>query len=347
MNNIKQFKCWCGNTDLLPFSPEYFKCDNCETLISKNGLSSEELTVSDDDSDFYGRKYWETHQTQDLDQPDVFTRSRTDLTERSLHWLRTVFKYKLPPAKILELGSAHGGFVALLNRVGYDAEGLELSPFIVDFARSTFGVPMYCGPVESQGIADSSLDVIALMDVIEHLPDPESTMKHCMRLLKPDGIMIIQCPQYIEGKTYQSILDEKDPFVIQLKSDEHLNLFSKTSIYMLFDKLGAKSIEFENAIFSMYDMFLVVGKEGLNVNSIASIDKHLQSTIEGRFIQAMLDMYEVNEACNKDRSDRFKIIEVLCKYLVDSSMEVSKAERVEFVKNITGLMYEQYSHIDW
>ena len=151
--------------------------------MSNCGLSNDQLVVSNDEDDFYGRKYWESHQTQDLDQPDIVTRSRSDLTERSLYWLRTILKYKLPSAKILELGSAHGGFVALLNRAGYEAHGLELSPFIVDYAKKTFGVPMYCGPIESHNTAASSLDIICLMYVIEHLPYPESTMKYCMNLL--------------------------------------------------------------------------------------------------------------------------------------------------------------------
>ena len=47
---------------------------------------------------------------------------------------------------------------------------------------------MLLGPVEDQQIEPGSLDVIALMDVFEHLPDPVSTMRHCLRLLRPDGI---------------------------------------------------------------------------------------------------------------------------------------------------------------
>ena len=347
MNDVKQLQCWCGSTDLLPFSPEYFRCDKCETLISDCGLSSEEMVVSDDENSFYGRNYWETHVSQDLNQPDVYSRSRTDLTERSLYWLRTVLKYKIPPANVLELGSAHGGFVALLNRAGYEAHGLELSPFIVDFAKKTFDVPMYCGPVESHNIADSSLDIIALMDVIEHLPEPEATMKYCMNLLKPDGIMVIQCPQYIEGKTYQSILDEDDPFNIQLKADEHLNLFSKTSIKMLFDKLGAKNVYFEDAIFSIYDMYLVVCKGECGINTKENIENSLISTANGRFVQAMLDLDDHVQESSKhvkmlqrECDERLNIINILARRLIDEGVDEGEAKRIEYVKNITGLSFD-------
>ena len=105
-----------------------------------------------------------------------------------MHWLQTLVKFKRPPAETIELGCAHGGFVALMQWAGFTARGLELSPWIVKFAEQTFGIPMLLGPIEDQPIEPASLDVIALMDVLEHLPDPVGTMAHCLRLLKPDGI---------------------------------------------------------------------------------------------------------------------------------------------------------------
>jgi hypothetical protein len=84
--------------------------------------------VVDDAHDFYGKNYWFTHQEGDLGLPNIITRARIDLPERCLYWLRTLLKYKLPPAKVLELGSAHGGFVALLQWAGFEAMGSEVSP---------------------------------------------------------------------------------------------------------------------------------------------------------------------------------------------------------------------------
>src|SRR5713101_4073412 len=100
-------RCWCGSAELHLFSPDYLECHHAA----------------------YGG-------------PDFYTRTRGDLTERALYWLRTLLQYRLPPGKVLELGSAHGGFVALLRSAGFDATGLEMSRWVVDFARQTFGVPM-------------------------------------------------------------------------------------------------------------------------------------------------------------------------------------------------------------
>lgn len=71
-----------------------------------------------------------------------------------------------------------------------------MSAWVVEFARRRFNVPMLFGPVEGQQIAPGSLDLIALMDVLEHLPDPAGTMLHCLSLLRPDGVLMIQTPRY-------------------------------------------------------------------------------------------------------------------------------------------------------
>ncbi|MGB9871741.1 MAG: methyltransferase domain-containing protein, partial [Anaerolineae bacterium] len=277
-----QAKCWCGNTELVPFSPEYWRCPVCESLVtSRTPAQSATPRVLDDNHDFYGRDYWFSYQEKDLGFPNIMVRSRTDLPERCLYWLRTVLKYKLPPASVLELGSAHGGFVAMLRWAGFEATGLELSPWVVEFARQHFGVPMLLGAIEDQQVEPGSLDMIALMDVLEHLPDPVGTIQHCLNLLKPDGVMIIQTPCYPEGKSYEEMVAEGNRFLELLKADEHLYLFSRQSIREFFHRLGAEHLAFEPAIFAHYDMFLVVSRVPLAAYLPDGIAKALSATPNG------------------------------------------------------------------
>ena len=74
---------------------------------------------------------------------------------------------------------------------------------------------MLSGPIEDQSIQSGSLDILALMDVLEHLPDPIDTMRRCLELLKHDGTLIIQTPRYPEGKTYEDLSNTHDPFLEQ------------------------------------------------------------------------------------------------------------------------------------
>jgi len=311
----QQVVCWCGNPDLEDFSGPYKHCRTCETLVYSSLVDADITKITDDNRNFYGREYWFSHQESDLDQPDIITRSRTDLSERCLYWLRTVLKYKLAPAQVVELGSAHGGLVALLRQAGYEAMGLELSPWIVDYARQTFNIPVLLGPIEEQSIEPGSLDAILLMDVLEHLQDPVKTIRHCLEILKPDGILVIQTPRYPEGIKYSQLEQEKSYFLKQLKPIDHLFLFSETSVKMFFERLGAVHIAFEPPMFPQYDMFLVVSRTPLKSNTIPEIEKALKNSDRGWMIQTMLDLdeklkrLEANfQASEADRAARLELI---------------------------------------
>jgi len=306
-------RCWCGNSNLVSFSAEYLRCAECETLVVARMPSRQIATVTDDARDFYGREYWYGHQEAKLGLPNIEARARLDLPERCLFWLRTLLKFQRPPGKILELGSAHGGFVALLRWAGFDAQGLELSPSIAEFARRAFDVPMLVGIVQSQQIALGSLDVIAMMDVFEHLLEPAETMGHCLGLLKPGGLLIIQTPRYVEGRSYEAMLAESDRFLDLLHPDAHLYLYSASSVRNLFTRLGAPHLKFEPAIFAHYDQFLVVGKNEFSPLGVAEpIPSDLPSQ---RLVQALFDLdlkvSSTNQSLQESERDRAARLHVI------------------------------------
>ena len=80
-----------------------------------------EISRVDEELDFYGREYWFSYREQHLDHPNIVVRARSDLAERCIYRLQTLLRYKQPPARFLELGSGHGGFVAMLRAAGFDA----------------------------------------------------------------------------------------------------------------------------------------------------------------------------------------------------------------------------------
>ena len=277
-------ECWCKNTELVPFGAGYLRCPSCETLV--------DTTASADgagDAGFYGREYFFSHQEQARGYPNIVVRARTDFLDRCLAWLRTVLKYRLPPARILEVGAAHGAFVALLRTAGYAASGLELSPSIVELAREMFDVPMLVGPIETHDIEKGSLQAIVLMDVIEHLPDPVATLRHCVDLLDPTGFIMVQTPRYPEGRGHAEMIATDDRFLAQLLPGEHLHLFSKQSVQRLLGVVGAEHVAFEPAPFAHYDMLLVASRCALEAHAPEAAEAALLTTAHGRLVLALLD----------------------------------------------------------
>jgi 2-polyprenyl-3-methyl-5-hydroxy-6-metoxy-1,4-benzoquinol methylase/ribosomal protein S15P/S13E len=278
--------------------------------------SPETLRVTNDERDFYGRQYYESYLLDHYHYPKLADRVRTDLPERCVHWLRALLKFKLPPATVLELGSAHGGFVAMMRWAGFAATGLELSPWLVELSRTVFGIPVLQGPLEEQQVPDASLDAVVLMDVVEHLPEPETTLAHCLRALKSDGILLIQTPHYREGQSYEQMVATADPFLAQLKPEQHLFLFSDSSLRSLLQKLGVNKVETLPAIYAHYDMFLVASRDALTTNAPGEISARLTETSSGRLVDALLqldDLFKEKsgllDVAEADRAARLLVIE--------------------------------------
>jgi hypothetical protein len=136
-----------------------------------------------------------------------------------------------------------------------------------------------------------------------------------MDLLKPDGLMILQTPCFPAGRTYDEMVRNKDRFLEQLKSAEHLYIFSRASVARLFLEVGAPFLYFERAIFDHYDMFAVTSRRELTPHSEEEATEALLRRPEGRIVQALLDAnaqykelarrYDESEA---DRETRLQLL---------------------------------------
>lgn len=282
--------CWCGNSKLMEWGQGYWRCPACETLVAAAPGGGADPAVRDDATDFYGRNYWFGHQTQKLGCPDIVSRSRTDLAERCVHWMRSLLPYVLPPARVLEIGCAHGGFVAMLRQAGYDAMGLELSPAIVDLARNTFGVPVLTGLLEEWHLSAGTFDAVVLMDVVEHLPQPLPMLQRCVQLLKPNGVLLLQMPQYPAGQSLQQLMAAGHKFPQMLDPDEHLYLYSSQAAHQLMERAGARHVRLIPAIFDFYDQSLVASPWPLVEHLAAEIDAALEASVSARMVRALLDL---------------------------------------------------------
>jgi 2-polyprenyl-3-methyl-5-hydroxy-6-metoxy-1,4-benzoquinol methylase len=332
--------CWCGARETAPFSSHYQRCLSCGTLYLIEMPTAEDLQVTPDDGGLYGQEYWLSHQEDSYDQPNIHERARLDLGERCAYWLQTLLKYKLPPGRALEIGSAHGGLVALMKGVGFEATGLEMSRWVVDFARGTFDIPMLHGRLEDQALPARSLDVIALMDVLEHLRDPLETLRRCVGLLAPGGVLLVQTPRYPDGgKTAEELSREGDAFVsAQLKEREHLFLFTTDSVRVLLERAGCPHVEFIPALFP-YDMFFVAGPQPIRPVPAGAADDLLARSPSTRLLQAVLDAAARGREIEDDRRRRIAMVESLNRHVEEQAAGYEARGRViaEQAATIDGL----------
>jgi 2-polyprenyl-3-methyl-5-hydroxy-6-metoxy-1,4-benzoquinol methylase len=289
--------CWCGHPTLEDYSADYRVCRACGTLVSTAAPRAADNAAARDEGEFYSKDYWFERQSAHHGLPDIRRRARLDLPERCTHWLRHLLERRLPPARILEIGCAHGAYVALLGWAGFTARGTEMSPWIVRYARETFGIDALAGRIEDIPFASGCCDVIVLNDVLEHLPDPVGTLTAAMRLLAPGGFFVIQTPEYKEHLSYADLKATNDLFLKHMDGnhEEHLYLFSRRSAQQLFARLGLPSLEFSNPVYS-YDLFFTASAGPLGRHDEASIAAALERNPSGRLVQALLDKaFESND----------------------------------------------------
>ncbi|MDX2186792.1 MAG: class I SAM-dependent methyltransferase [Opitutaceae bacterium] len=281
--------CWCGYPTLFPYSDDYHVCKACGTLVSRAPLATGREAVRDE-GELYSRDYWTKRQTHHHALPEISERARLDLHERCTHWLKHVLERVPAPARLLEVGCGHGGFLGLAVEAGYEVAGTEMSPWVVEQARNWFEVDVRAGPVDHQDFPLGSFDAIALHDVIEHLPDPVATLSHCKRLLKPEGVLFLQTPEYKEHLTYADLVREKDLFLRHMdqNNDEHLFLFSRRSLAKFCADLGFPVQEWMNPVYS-YDHYLVASAAPLAVRTRDEVAASLQGNRGQRMVLALLD----------------------------------------------------------
>jgi 2-polyprenyl-3-methyl-5-hydroxy-6-metoxy-1,4-benzoquinol methylase len=97
------------------------------------------------------------------------------------------------PGSLLDVGAGLGTFMAIAQSEGWIVAGTEVSEIAVAHAREAYGIDLVAGELRADSVP-GPFDVIAMWHVIEHVPDPVSTLRTCLSLLHPDGILILGLP---------------------------------------------------------------------------------------------------------------------------------------------------------
>ena len=155
----------------------YYHCPNCQLIF----LSPHPVDL--------GKYYPDNFHTIPTSLEQTERDSQTDLFK-----LQTVQKHA-NSGRLLEVGSSYGGFAYLSKKAGFDVDVIEMDARCCDFLTNIVGVRAInsADPVEAMRSL-GKYDVIALWQVIEHLPKPWLTLQSLAEHLNPGGVLILAAP---------------------------------------------------------------------------------------------------------------------------------------------------------
>lgn len=95
---------------------------------------------------------------------------------------------------LLDIGCNIGLFLNVAHQAGFTVFGVEFNKGCADYGRKYFNLDIYSDYLEALAFPDKSFDVITLFDVLEHIPDMHGFMSEVRRVLKRDGLLVLQSP---------------------------------------------------------------------------------------------------------------------------------------------------------
>jgi SAM-dependent methyltransferase len=174
------------------------------------------------------------HWLEDSAQSDVSVRPSNEEDYRAILRL-------LAPRggeRLLDVGCATGSFL-FTARATFDVEGCELSAATAETARAN-GLAVHTGRIEDLPGA-GQFDVVTMLQVIEHLPVPEQSLSHVVRLLRSGGHLYVNTPN-VDSASFQ-LLGARH---VHVSSFGHVSLFTRRSLELLGARCGLTLVAHED-----------------------------------------------------------------------------------------------------
>lgn len=145
-----------------------------------------------------------------VERPEVFddaSAAQMLAVDRTHWWFRSKAAYVAtalarthgPPRDRGWLADVGGGSGSVSAMIGWPTDRLlvvEGNPQLVSSARNHLGLTAVRGYVGHLPVPDASIDVVALLDVIEHLEDPGDALLEARRVLEPRGRLVVNVPAH-------------------------------------------------------------------------------------------------------------------------------------------------------
>ena len=216
-------------------SISHYRCSTCGSVFVGNDVDSEELGVAYSTLD--SKKYYKEIESENT---------------KKMNTAITHLKNIVPQNKsIIDIGTGNGLFVELLKNANFndvsahEIQGSDLSK-ISNIANHIYQDYDY------STIPSDKFDAVTLLDVVEHVLDPQYLMTMCSRILKKDGVIYFHTPVVTKTDRIMHFL-LKVPLLKKIgavwqrgrTSIFHLENYTQQSLTLILENAGFSDIDIE------------------------------------------------------------------------------------------------------
>jgi 2-polyprenyl-3-methyl-5-hydroxy-6-metoxy-1,4-benzoquinol methylase len=145
---------------------------------------------------------------------------------------------RAPNRRLLDVGTATGGFLSEAQADGWDVEGVELSNSAAAVARDA-GLKVHTGDVQTAHL-EGGFGLVTMWHIVEHLIDPAEGVRLASEQLAPRGLLLIEMPNWnsvgriVKGLNWSA-----------LTPPEHINYFAPKTLTRLVTNLGLRVVKIQ------------------------------------------------------------------------------------------------------
>ncbi len=197
--------------------------------------------------------------------PLVYEKEALGRSKTARRHLRIVEHY-VQAGRLLDVGCASGAFLRCASDAGWTVTGVEPAEALWAKAKQQMGEQsdVLCATLQGANLNPASFDVLTVWDVLEHVPDPLSFMRHCVSLLKPGGYLFANVPDLdsVQARLFRN----RWPLLLA----EHLNYFNRKSLQLCGEMAGLRWMGFGQrpASFSLEYLFYRLAQHGVPIASL-------------------------------------------------------------------------------
>jgi len=215
------------------------RCKKCglkiRNKIPKNKALEEYYNIED---------YWKTSYFSNCFKDYNKTKPEIKHFMKVLNFL----EQKKGKGRLIDIGCATGVFLHIAKRKGWIVQGVEVSKYAAEYGREKFGINIKNLLFEKAKYPEESFDVVMSFEVVEHVRNPEEFIKHCNKILKKDGLLVLMTPDHnsliaIVADLLYGLSFKKYKFPLYGIYDiEHITYLSPKTLNLLLEKNGFSQV---------------------------------------------------------------------------------------------------------